>query len=93
MPPTRALENHVYFAAVNRVGVERGVKFIGRSSIANPWGDLLAQSDGDAPTILYAAIDPALARQKHIIREPGEYELHRIRDRRPAMYGPLVDER
>lgn len=92
VPPTRALENHVYFTAVNRVGIERDVKFIGRSSIANPWGDFISQTDGDAPTILYAAVDPALARQKHIVREPGEYELHRIRDRRPAMYGPLVEK-
>jgi predicted amidohydrolase len=89
-PPMRALENHVYFAAVNRVGVERGVKFIGRSSIANPWGDFVAQSEDDAPTILYGLVDPALARQKHIVRIPGEYEVHRVRDRRPAMYGPLV---
>src|SRR4051812_26394582 len=89
-PPMRALENHVYFAAVNRVGVERGVKFIGRSSIANPWGDFLAQSDDDRPTILYGTVDPALARQKHIVRVPGEYEVRRVRDRRPAMYGPLL---
>jgi predicted amidohydrolase len=91
VPPTRALENHVYFAAVNRVGIERGVKFIGRSSIANPWGEFLARTEGDEPAILYATVDPAVARQKHIIREPGEYEVDRLRDRRPALYGPLVD--
>ncbi len=91
VPAARAMENHLYFAAVNRIGEERGRKFLGRSSVANPWGDIMAQSDGDEPIILYAQIDVAVARQKHIVREPGEYELHRLRDRRPALYGPLVE--
>ena len=44
--PTRALENKVYYAAVNRVGTERGVKFIGRSSIVDPSGKTLAAAVG-----------------------------------------------
>ena len=31
----RRLENHVYYAAVNRVGEERGFRFIGRSRIVD----------------------------------------------------------
>lgn len=87
---SRALENHLYFVAVNRIGVERGTRFIGQSRIVNPWGETLAAAEHDEECILFADIDPALARNKHIVRIPGEYELHRLRDRRPDLYAPLV---
>ena len=91
--PARALENHIYYAAVNRIGSERGFSFIGRSRIVDVRGEPLAASDDDQPAILYAEIDPAKARQKHLVFVPGKYELHRTRDRRPEMYGPLVEPR
>lgn len=90
IPATRALENHVYFAAINRIGVERGVEFLGASSIADPWGDILAHAVADEPTVLLAMIDPEVARNKHIVREPGEYELDRLNDRRPDLYGSMT---
>lgn len=88
--PARAMENHVFFTAVNRIGTERGFKFIGMSRILDCTGDPLAISGDDQPTILYADIDPAKARDKHLVKIPGEYELHRLADRRPKMYGPIV---
>lgn len=88
--PARALENHVYYAAVNRVGIERGFRFIGMSRILGCAGEFLAVSENDEPAILYADIDPERARNKHLVNMPGKYELHRLRDRRPAMYGPIV---
>ncbi len=88
--PARALENHVYYAAVDRVGTERGFKFIGMSRILGCSGEFLAVSDDDQPTILYADIDPAKARNKHLVNIPGKYELHRTRDRRPEMYGAIA---
>ena len=87
--PTRALENKVYYAAINRVGVERGVRFIGRSSIVDPYGKALVAAD-DTEQMLIAEINPALARDKHIIRVPGEHEIHRLKDRQPDQYGPLT---
>lgn len=87
--PTRALENKVYYAAINRVGTERGVKFIGRSSIIDPFGKTLATAD-DTEQMLFAEINPALARDKHIIRVPGEHEVHRLKDRQPDQYSLLV---
>ncbi len=90
--PARALENHVYYAAVNRVGTERGFKFIGMSRILGCSGEFLAVSDNDEPTIMYAEIDPAKARNKHLVNIPGKYELHRTRDRRPRIYGPITEE-
>jgi predicted amidohydrolase len=88
--PARAMENHLYYAAVNRVGTERGFRFIGMSRIVGCTGEFLAVSDNDQPAILYAEIDPEKARNKHIVNIPGAYELHRTRDRRPEKYGPIV---
>ena len=88
--PTRALENDVYFAAVNRVGEERGFRFIGMSSICGPNGEILAASAGADEEILYAEIDPARARRKRIVRVPGKHEIDRLADRRPEFYAALT---
>lgn len=90
LPATRAIENVVYMMAVDRIGEERGCLFAGRSSIAGPGGEILAKAGADSEEILYADIDPALARRKRLVRVPGKYELDRIADRRPGFYGPLV---
>ncbi len=91
MIPTRAMENVAYFAAVNRVGEESGFRFIGRSSIVDPAGRVLAKAGPDEECILHAEIDVALARKKKLVRVPGRHEIDRIADRRPAFYGPLLD--
>ena len=88
----RAIENVVYAAVVNRVGTERGVTFVGRSAIHDPLGRTLARAGASAEEILIADLDPARARDKRIVRVPGAHEIDRIADRRPALYGPLVDE-
>jgi predicted amidohydrolase len=85
----RALENHIYYMAVNRVGEERGFQFIGQSRIVDCDGELLAASPGNGEEILYAEIDPDRARQKQIVKIPGKYEINRVAHRRPEMYGPL----
>jgi predicted amidohydrolase len=91
--PARALENHVYYAAVNRVGEEAGFRFIGQSRVAQPNGDLLAVCDHDREEILFATVDPEKARQKRIVNIPGRYEVDRVGDRRPEMYGPICSPR
>jgi predicted amidohydrolase len=88
---TRANENGVYFAAVNRVGTERGFPFIGMSSICAPNGDVLAAPTGTREEIFYADIDPERARRKRMIRVPDKHEIDRFGDRRPEMYGPLLE--
>jgi predicted amidohydrolase len=87
---TRAAENHIYVVAANRVGVERGTTYLGRSIIADPNGQVLAEAGPSEETILYAAIDPARSDAKHRIFEPGEYELDLFNDRRPELYSPLA---
>lgn len=93
MIATRAMENTVYMMAVNRVGVESGFRFIGTSSIADPSGKTLARAGAEREEMIFAEIDPRLARNKHLVRVPGRHEIDRIADRRPAFYGPLVEER
>lgn len=88
---TRAMENGIYFVAVNRVGEERGVTFIGRSSICAPNGDVMAMASPGHEEILIVEIDPARARNKRIVRTPGKHVIDRVADRRPEMYGLLVE--
>jgi predicted amidohydrolase len=89
--PARALENRIYYAAANRVGEERGFRFIGLSRIVDCTGAVLTASEGDDEEILYAELDPARARNKKVVNIPGKYEVNRIADRRPEMYGPLCE--
>jgi predicted amidohydrolase len=87
----RALENHIYYAAVNRIGEERGFRFIGQSRICAPNADLLATGSESLDEILIADIDPAVARNKHLVKIPGKYELDRVAHRRPELYGVLCE--
>ena len=90
LPACRAIENVVYVMAVDRIGVERGCSFAGRSSIVDPDGRILAQAGPTEPAILYADVCPDRARRKRLIRVPGEYELDRIGDRRPEFYAAIT---
>jgi 5-aminopentanamidase len=85
----RAMENHIFYAAVNRVGEERGFRFIGRSRLVDCDGAVLAEGRPDSADIIVAEIDPLVARQKRVIKVPGQHEVDRVGDRRPEMYGPL----
>jgi len=42
--------------------------------------------------VLYADIDPAFARQKHVVRVPGKHEIDRFVDRRPEFYGRILEK-
>lgn len=83
---TRALENHLFYAATDRVGTERGWKFIGRSKIVDCNGDTLAEAGVEDEELLVAAIEFQQANQNRIVNVSGAYELDRLKDRRPEMY-------
>ena len=91
IPNARVLENHVYFMAINRIGTERGFEFIGKSKICDPSGAELASANHATEEILYAEIEPELARQKHRVAIPGAHEVHRTKDRHPETYGTLTE--
>ena len=84
----RAIENHVYYAACNRVGEERGFRFFGSSRVLDFNGTVMTTAEEEA-TLLFADIDPELARQKQIVIKPGEYEVNRVGHRRAEMYQEL----
>lgn len=88
---TRAMENGIYFAAVNRVGTERGFGFIGGSRICDPTGTTMDAADHTDAAVLRATIDVEKARNKRLVRVPGKHVIDRIADRRPEMYGPLAE--
>ena len=89
----RAMENGVFYLAVNRVGHERGFPFIGQSKICDVDGRTLAEAPEDEETIIYADIEIARARNKLRVRVPKKHEIHRFHDRRPEMYGRLTEPR
>ncbi len=82
----RAMENCVYYMAVNRVGTERGFRFIGRSKICDTNGNPLDDAPHEDEVILYADIDTANSRKKRLVRVPDKHIIDRFADRRPEMY-------
>ena len=86
LPNARAYENVIYFAAVNRLGTERGYVFHGRSRVCGPAGETLVEGPADREAILVADLDPARARTKKIQHREGEYWVDRIGQRREDLY-------
>jgi predicted amidohydrolase len=87
----RAAENRIYLLTANRVGKERWGEFCGWSQIVDPFGKRLAEADETEEKLLVADIDLEKARDKDYVI-PGEYELYLFGDRRPGLYGALVEE-
>ena len=87
----RAMENGIYFAAVNRIGMENGFSFIGKSRICSPVGATINSIDDASPGILRTEIDPMIARTKRIVRVPGKHLIDRMADRRPEMYAAICE--
>lgn len=79
----RSLENRVFSATANRVGVERGLRYIGQSQICSPNGSLLVRLGPDAPSAAVVTIDAWTAKDKKVHpacdlfkdRRPGKYAL------------------
>ncbi|WP_394998657.1 N-carbamoylputrescine amidase [Sphingomonas sp.] len=81
-----AVSNVVPIVAANRIGTEGGQRFYGHSFICDERGDLLAEFGADETGVLVAELDLDLAR-KH--RAAFGF----FRDRRPELYGRLVEDR
>ncbi|ASJ16661.1 acyltransferase [Thermococcus chitonophagus] len=79
--PIRALENRVYTITADRVGEERGLKFIGKSLIASPRAEVLVMASETEEEVGVVDIDPSIARNKRL------NELNDIfKDRKPDYY-------
>jgi predicted amidohydrolase len=86
----RSLENGVYAATANRVGVEERagrpkLRFTGRSQVTDPRGEVLASAPEEGEALVTAPADPAKARDKRL---PAGNDL--IRDRRPERYRTIL---
>jgi predicted amidohydrolase len=88
MAPVRAVENQVYLAVADRPDSERGVGFFGGSRVITPSGDVVARGRGSG--VFTADVDLEVARGKHLVKEPGVYELSLFDGRRPENYTDLV---
>jgi 5-aminopentanamidase len=86
----RACENHLHFAAANRVGTERGWQFIGRSKIVDCMGDTVAEANREGEEILFAELDLQESNKNKIVNVAGSYEIDRLADRRPEFYGVIA---
>jgi predicted amidohydrolase len=81
----------VFLISANRVGRERGTTFLGRSQIIPPSGRPLAEADDHSEMIITAELDLELAHRKKVVHIPGVFELDSFGDRRPELYGRLVE--
>lgn len=88
MAPVRAVENQVYLAVADRPDSERGVGFFGGSRVIGPSGGVAARGRGSG--VFTADVDLEVARAKHLVKEPGVYELSLFEGRRPENYTDLV---
>lgn len=89
MAPARAAENRLFLVTCNRVGVENGFRFIGKSAIHDITGEPLA-SAGDGETTLITDVDLLRARRKRTVVIPGKYETDTFATRYPEIYGRVV---
>ncbi|MBI4370902.1 MAG: acyltransferase [Elusimicrobia bacterium] len=78
----RSLENRVFSATANRVGAERGLRFIGQSQIVSPNGSLLARLGHEETRAAVVAVDAWTAKDKKV--HPAN---DLFADRRPSLYG------
>jgi predicted amidohydrolase len=77
----------VFIAAADRIGVERGQSFLGRSMIASPTGEVIAgPASFDGEEIIYAECNLAEART----RKRRTRLNHVIHDRRTDVYDVLL---
>jgi predicted amidohydrolase len=83
--PARALENRVFTITANRYGTEdrsgAPVTFSGRSQIASPAGEVLAEAPATGDHTAVVELDLSLARDKHLTPRN-----HLLEGRRPELY-------
>ncbi|NYT03086.1 MAG: acyltransferase, partial [Candidatus Methanofastidiosa archaeon] len=81
---TICLQNRVYSITSNRVGEERGLRFIGQSQIVGPDGKIIFRASEDKQEIYEVEIDPLKARDKNLNPKNNIFN-----DRKPEFYGVI----
>ena len=77
----RALENKVFAVTADRVGTERGLRFIGMSEIVTPKGDILYRASKTKEECIVRSVDLRLARDKSVTPMNNV-----LKDRTPRAY-------
>lgn len=77
----RSLENRVFSATANRVGTERGLRFIGQSQIVSPNGTLLVRLSETTAHAAVVPVDAWTAKDKRV--HPAN---DLFADRKPRLY-------
>lgn len=80
-----AVQNRVFIVTANRVGVERGVKFTGKSQIVAPSMRVLARSRIRGEDVRVVDVNPQDADSKRVTQYNDLWT-----DRRTELYKPLV---
>jgi predicted amidohydrolase len=80
----RAMENSVFLAYVNRVGIEDGLQFWGGSHLLNPNGEVLAKAKYDLEDLVVGNVDYGDLRRVRTF-------LPTLRDLRPDLYKRLYE--
>lgn len=81
--------NHVYVAAADRVGTERGVTYCGRSAVMDPVGwPAAGPCTSDREEILYADVNLLQAREVYVGKMNGV-----LADRRTDLYDKMLGYR
>ncbi len=73
--------NRIFILLANRIGEEGDLKFIGRSTLIDCTGKILAQASPDTEEIIHSTIDPLQARNKQLNQDN-----HVLKDRRIEFY-------
>jgi len=81
----RALENTVFLAYVNLVGVENGLQFWGGSRIVSPNGNITAQAKLDEEDLVVGSVD-------YTDLERAEVFVPALRDLRPELFNSLKEQ-
>ena len=55
--PTRAMENRIFLLYCNRSGVENDLTYLGKSTLSNPYGQIIAQCNATESTLKFASIN------------------------------------
>lgn len=83
--PSRALENTVFVAGVNRIGTEGDMVFFGSSRVYDPWGRLIARGGEHTEEVVFCDVN---VQDTYVAREEFPY----LKERRKEGYGGLNGE-
>lgn len=83
---TRSIENHVFTATASRIGVERGVRFLGNSQVTDPRGLILLSMNETETGVSWVEIEPASADEKALTPTTDV-----MKDRVPELYRRITE--